>query len=161
MTDIESFLRGHGIAFERHEHPAVFTTAESARLVPPLPGADTKNLFLRDKKGALFLVVVGHAKRVDVKALATALDTKDLSFAPADALKDVLGVDPGSVTVLGLANDAAGRVNVVIDEPVWNADAIQCHPLVNTATLVIPHAGLETFLTAVRHAARVLDVPAK
>lgn len=161
MTDIYGFLQRHGIAYEKCEHPAVFTTEEAERLVPPLPGAHAKNLFVKDKKGRFLLVVVGYEKSVDLKALGKVLEAKDLSFASPEKLKEFLGVEPGSATVLGLLADTQSIVQVVIDEKIWNADAIQCHPLVNTATLVISHEGLETFLKATNHEAKVIDVPSR
>ena len=161
MTDVYEFLQRHGIAYEKCEHPAVFTCEEAEKLVPPLPGAHTKNLFVKDKKGRFILTVVGYEKSVDLKALGEALNAKSLSFASPEKLKEFLGVKPGSATVLGLVADTQSIVEVVIDEKIWNADAIQCHPLVNTATLVISHEGLETFLKATNHTAKVFDVPSR
>jgi Ala-tRNA(Pro) deacylase len=160
MTDLEDFLREHGIAPERHEHPAVMTVEESERLVPPLPGAKTKNLFLRDKKGARhFLVTVPHDLPVDLNALGAALGVGRLGFASPDRLQRHLGITPGSVSLLALCNDRAQAVEFVIDRRLWAAAAVQAHPLVNTATMVIPHADLARFLAATGHAPRVVDVP--
>jgi Ala-tRNA(Pro) deacylase len=161
MSDIYEFLKGHGIAFEKYEHAAVFTCEEVEKLEWTLPGANTKNLFLKEKKGRFFLVVVGHEKSVDLKALEKVLETKDMRFASPESLQELLHVEPGSVTLLGLRADTQNRVEVIIDEKIWNADAIQCHPLVNTATLVISHEGIETFLRATNHEAKVLNVPSR
>ena len=162
MTDIFSFLQEHNIEYDKCEHPAVFTCEEAERLVPPLDGAHTKNLLVRDKKGKnFFLVVVGYDKSVDLKALGQELDAKGLGFASPEKLKELLGVEPGSATVLGLVSDTEGVVNVIFDEEIWKADALQCHPLVNTATLVISHEGIETFLKATNHESRVMNVPAR
>lgn len=161
MSDIYTFLDAHHIAYDRHDHVAVFTCEESDKL-PPLPGAPTKNLFLRDEKGArYFLVTVGHEKRVDLKALGSMLDAKGLTFGSPEKMMEYLGVEPGSVTILGLIHDTNGAMNVVIDQPIWDADAMQCHPLVNTGTLVISHAGMEDFLKATNHTARAIEVPAR
>ena len=101
--DIYPFFAKHGIGYERHDHPAVFTCEEADRLVPPLPGAKTKNLFLRDKKGRRhFLVTVGNEKTDDIKALSSLLDANRLSLASPERLKKYLGVDPGSVSMLGI-----------------------------------------------------------
>ena len=159
--NVEAFLREHGIAATRHQHPPVMTVEESLRLVPPLPGAKTKNLFLRDKKGARhFLVTVPHDLPVDLSALGSALDAGRLGFASPERLAKHLGITPGSVSLLALVNDAAAAVEFVIDRALWDAPAVQAHPLVNDATMVIPHADLERFLAATRHAPRVLDVNA-
>ncbi len=160
MMDIEAFLRRHGVAFQRYEHPAVFTCEEAERLCPPMPGCHTKNLFLRDRKGTRhFLVVVGYRTSADLKGLKDVLGADKLSFASEERLLAHLGVTPGAATLLGLACDAAHAVELIVDREVWQADAVLCHPLVNTATLSILHADLERFLAATGHAARVIDVP--
>ena len=162
MTDIYGFLNSHGLIYERHDHPAVFTCEEAERLVPPLPAAKVKNLFMRDRKGLRhFLVMVGYHKAVDLKALSSVLGSKGLSFASPDRLKRHLGVDPGSVTVLSLVHDGTGAVEVIVDEALWRSEAIQCHPLVNTSTLVIPMEEIRRFLDLTGHEARVLDVPGR
>jgi Ala-tRNA(Pro) deacylase len=160
MTDIFAFLDAHGITYQRCDHPAVFTVADVVRLVPPLPGAHTKNLFLRDKKGRRHvLVVVGSDKQVNLKALSGALGIDNLSFGSPERLRKYLGIEPGSVSLLGLVNDVGRAVEVFIDQPLWQAAALHCHPLVNTATLVIPREGVERFLQATGHAYRLVDVP--
>ena len=159
--DLDAFLCDHGINAERHSHPPVMTVEESERLVPKLPGAKTKNLFLRDKKGARhFLVTVRHDLPVDLDALGSALAAGRLGFASPERLARHLGVTPGSVSLLALCNDAAGAVEFVIDRALWDAPAVQAHPLVNDATMVIAHPELERFLAATGHAPRVIDVPA-
>jgi len=157
--DLTAFLAAHRVNATRHAHPPVMTVAESERLVPPLPGAKTKNLFLRDRKGARhFLVTVPHALAVDLNALGAALGAGRLGFASAERLARHLGITPGSVSLLALVNDAAHAVEFVIDRSLWEAAAVQAHPLTNDATMVIPHADLERFLAATGHAARVIDV---
>jgi Ala-tRNA(Pro) deacylase len=157
---LEEFLARHGIEAARHEHPAVMTVEESERLVPRLPGAKTKNLFLRDRKGARHLLVtVPHDLAVDLKELGATLGADRLGFASADRLMKHLGVTPGSVSLLGLVNDTAHAVEFVIDRRLWEAEAVHAHPLVNTATMVIPHAQLERFLAATGHSPRVVEIP--
>lgn len=160
MADLDFFLSSHGIAAARHEHPAVMTVEESERLVPPLPGAKTKNLFLRDKKGRrYFLVTVAHDAATDLGALGAALGAGRLSFASAEQLASRLGITAGSVSLLALVNDEARSVEFVIERALWEAAAVHAHPLVNTATMVISHADLERFLAATGHAPQVIDVP--
>ena len=159
--DLSEFLRQHGVDAARHEHPAVMTVEESKRLVPKLPGAKTKNLFLRDKKGRRhFLVTVPHDLAVDLDALAAELGVGGVGFASAERLQKHLGLKPGSVSLLGLVNDSAHAVEFVLDRKLWEADAVHAHPLVNTATMVVPHADLERFLAATGHPPRIIDVPA-
>lgn len=158
--DIYEFLTSHGIAYQRFDHPAVFTCEQANELRVPMPGKDTKNLFLRDEKGKRhFLVTVGHEKQVDIKALKKIFDVQKLSFGSPERLKTHLGVEPGSVTLLGLINDAAHAVEFYVDDAVWNADAVCCHPLTNTATLCIPHEGIVKFLAGTGHEPRILSVP--
>jgi Ala-tRNA(Pro) deacylase len=157
--DILEFLANHGIPYRRCDHPPVFTCEEAERLVPDLPGAKTKNLLLRDKRGRRhFLVVVGYEKTVDLGALATQLQVKGLRLASPERLRRFLGLDPGSVTILGLVHDRRGEVELVVDQALWKADAFRCHPLVNTATLVIARPDLERFLEITGHCPRVLQV---
>lgn len=135
---IFDFLDAHQIAYQRVDHPPVSTCEEAREHVSPQLGAETKNLFLRDGKGKRhFLVSVAAATSVDLKSLARTLDVSGLSFASADRLKRFLGLEAGSVTLLGVLNDAAKAVEVVVDERLWAAEKILCHPLVNTSTLVI------------------------
>lgn len=160
MTDIYRFLADHRIEYQRHDHPPVYTVADVERLVPPLPAARTKNLFLRDKKGKRhFLVIVPAQKRVDVKALGTVIGVDRLSFGSPDRLNKYLGVDPGSVTILALIRDLEHAVEVVFDESLRQEMAFQFHPLVNTSTLVVSRADLLRFLDATGHEVRNLDVP--
>ena len=160
--DLAEFLEQHRIAAERTDHPPVMTVEESERLVPHLPGARTKNLFLRDRKGARhFLVTVPHDLVVDLDALGRLLGAGRLGFASAARLKTHLGITPGSVSLLALVNDAAHSVECVVDRRIWDADAVHAHPLVNHATMVIPHAGLERFLRATGHSARIIDTPGR
>lgn len=158
--DIYQFLSEHSIGYERHDHPPVYTCEEAERLVPPMPGADTKNLLLRDKKGHKhFLVSTGYDKKVDLKVLSQVLSVSNLSFASAERLKKYLGIDPGSVSLLALVNDQENAVEVILDETLWKANALRCHPLVNTSTLVISRADIERIFTITGHTYRVLVIP--
>ena len=136
------------------------TVEESERLVPRLPGAKTKNLFLRDKKGLRhFLVTVPHDLAVDLKALAMMLGAGGLGFASPERLRQHLNVAPGSVSLLALVNDATGAVEFVIERALWEASALQAHPLANTATMILSHSDLERFVAATDHSPRIVDVP--
>jgi Ala-tRNA(Pro) deacylase len=160
--NIYEFLRAHEIPFERYDHEAVFTCEQADSL--PIPGASakTKNLFLRDRKGRRhFLVTVDAEKSVDIKALEELLAAKGLSFASAERLGRFLGLTPGSVTLLGVINDARGDVEVVVDEDLWQCDFLQCHPLVNTSTLVMSMDGVRRFLALTGHEPRILCIPVR
>jgi Ala-tRNA(Pro) deacylase len=161
-VDIFEFLQVHDIKYTRQDHPAVFTVAEALRHVPPLPGVRTKNLFLRDRKGRRhFLVVVGYHKSVDLGKLTRLLGVSKLGFCSPDRLQRLLGVDPGSVSVMGLVNDAFGEVELIIDQSVWSAEAFQCHPLTNTSTIVIKNDDFVRFLDLTGHRAQVFEVPSR
>jgi Ala-tRNA(Pro) deacylase len=158
---IEQFLAEAGVSYERFDHPAVFTCEESEKL-PKMPGADTKNLFLQEEKGSrFFLVSVPHAKRADLKALASLLGVKRLMFGKEPDLLRLLGVTPGSVTMMGLMNDTDHAVEFWIDESIWKADLVQAHPLVNTATIIIPHDGLVKFFEKTGHQVHAADIPSR
>ena len=160
--DIYEFFAKHGIDFQRYDHPAVYTVQEAKRLVPPMPGAKTKNLFLRDRPGKRhFLVVLGYEKSADLKALTKLLNVSKLGFASPERLQRHLGVEPGAVSVLGLVNDREHVVEAIIDRAIWEAKAISAHPLVNTSTLVIQHEGLARFMAATGHEPRVMNVPGR
>jgi Ala-tRNA(Pro) deacylase len=162
MIDFYQFLAEHRIGYERYDHPPVYTVEEAARLVPALAAAKTKNLFLRDKKGQRhFLIVVPADKRIDIKALPRVLGSNRLSFGSAERLKKYLGVEPGSVTLFAILNDRAHEVELVVDETLWQAEAFQFHPLVNTSTLVISRENLKRFIAKTGHEVRLLDVPSE
>lgn len=160
--DIEDFLKGHGISFQRVEHPAVRTCEESARLCPTMPGMHTKNLFLKDDKNHRHILLsLPHGKVAHLKAFGKIYGIKSPSLASKEDLQQYLGVEPGAVTLLGLVSDTDRHVEVFLDEDLWQHDLIGCHPLVNTATLVIARADLEKFFAATGHIYRVVAVPEK
>ena len=158
--DIYCFLKENDISYQRADHPPVYTYQEAEEQVSPLPGAHTKNLFLRDGNGRRhFLVVVEGAMQVDLKALRVMLGADKLGMGSPERLKKYLGVEPGAVTLLGLVKDRDLAVELVFDRAVWAADAIQCHPLLNTSTLVIARADVERFLQCTGHEWQVVEVP--
>ena len=160
--NIFTFLKEKNIPFERFDHPAVFTCEEANRLRPDLPGFKTKNLFLRDRKGGRhFLILVSEEKRVDLKALSDVLQSTKVSFGSPERLKKHLKIEPGSVSLLSLINDPERHVEVFVDESIWGEGALQAHPLINTATLVIPFEGVERFVRATGHQVRVIEMPEK
>ena len=150
------------MSYERFDHPAVYTVSEAKKLSPEMDGASTKNLFLRDKKGIRhFLVVVPQDKQVDLKELSSILEASRLSFASPDRLNKYLGIEPGSVSILALLNDPEKTVEVFVDNELWNAETILCHPLVNTTTLAIPRDGIKKFLEKTEHNLMLVEVPIK
>jgi Ala-tRNA(Pro) deacylase len=161
MNSIYTFLDTNNIPYERFDHPAVFTCEQAAEICPQMPGASIKNLFLYDRKtDQHFLVVVGKEKQVDLKQLKFMLGVSNLSFASEERMQKYLGVTPGSVTVLGLINDTTHAVTVIFDNNLKDK-ALQCHPLVNTATLAVPFEGIKAFLNLTQHNYDFLDIPTR
>ncbi|HMT42250.1 MAG TPA: prolyl-tRNA synthetase associated domain-containing protein [Sphingorhabdus sp.] len=152
-------LEARGIAFEVAEHHAVFTVDESRELNATLPGAHTKNLFLKDNGGQFWLVTVPGEIRVDLKALPATIGSKRLSFGKAEDLLRLLGLTPGSVTPLGAINDAAGDVQVVLDRDLSEAGTVWVHPLRNTASLGLSGSDLVRALDSWQHNPQIADIP--
>jgi len=147
------FLDTNHFVFERIEHPAVFTCEEADVHRPNRPAVSTKNLFLCDKKGRrFFLAVTACEKTVKLDELSLQLGVSHLRFGSEENLMRLLGVTRGSVTMLGLANDTEHQVELLIDKEIWQYEYFLSHPLVNTATLVLPKSELERFFTLTQHA---------
>ncbi len=155
------YLDQLSIHYERHDHVAVYTSEQLRQVESPLPGVSTKNLFLRDKKGTRhFLLVLDDTKALSIKALADRLGTTTLSLGSPERLMARLGVEPGAVSLMCLVNDPEHKVELLMDRDVWQAEALQCHPLINTATISIPLADVKKFLEATGHKARLVDIQA-
>ncbi len=150
-------LAALGIAFTMHRHAPVFTVEEARALRGDLPGGHAKNLFLKDKKGRLFLAVVEEATPVDLKRLEKALGAARLSFGRAELLAEVLGVTPGAVTPFAAMNAAPGTVTVVLDRALTEQDPVHFHPLRNDATLAVSPDGLLAFLRGAGHEPVLFD----
>lgn len=148
-----------GIRHATHRHAPVFTVEEAQRLKGDLPGAHTKNLFLRDKKGTMWLVVALFDRDVDLKALGPQLDARGrLSFGSPDRLMRYLGVIPGSVTPFAVINDLGGRVSVALDRALGDQEVWNAHPLDNAMTTAVRGEDMIRFLEAVGHQPRWVDL---
>ena len=157
-SDLLARLAELGIETETLEHEAVFTVEQSSKLERELPGGHTKNLFLKDKKGALFLVVALGSASIDLKTLNKKLGCDRLSFGKPELLMEVLGVLPGAVTPFTLINDKARRVTVVLDADMMRHERLNYHPLENTATTNIARKDFVRFIRACGHEPRVMAV---
>lgn len=159
--DLFQRLRALGIETTTVEHPPVFTVEEAKSLRGELPGAHTKNLFLRNKKGRMWLVVCLEDREIDLKQLGDWLESGRLSFASADRLMRHLGVVPGAVTPFSLINDVGGRVQAVVDAGMMaRFQRLNFHPLDNAMTTGIAPADLERFLADTGHPPQSLDFDA-
>ncbi|MGE0767867.1 MAG: prolyl-tRNA synthetase associated domain-containing protein [Hyphomicrobiaceae bacterium] len=154
--ELMSRLEELGIGVSTIEHEPVFTVAESDRLHREIAGGHTKNLFLKDAKDRLWLIVAEAHTPIDLKALPKAIGSARLSFGKPELLMDVLGVTPGSVTALALINDTAHRVSVVVDQRLMDYEVINCHPLVNSATTSLQREDMIVFMEACGHKPRIL-----
>jgi Ala-tRNA(Pro) deacylase len=147
-ADLFAFLDAHGIAHPTLEHPAVFRVGEGEDVMAALPGAHTKNLFLKDSKGAFWLISAEQTATINLKRLPAAIGSGRLSFGSPEALAARLGVTPGSVTPLALINDRARAVRFVLDAALHRAEQVNFHPLTNTATTTLTQGDLRAFLEA-------------
>jgi Ala-tRNA(Pro) deacylase len=154
-----AYLDSLGIAHKTMTHPPVFTVEQAKALRGKIEGAHTKNLFLRDKKNELYLVVALESSRIDLKGLHRLLGASGrFSFGAADLLREVWGVEPGSVTPFGAVSDTDGRVTVVLDAAMMEHEILNFHPLLNTMTTSIARADLVKFLEATGHKPRIEQV---
>jgi Ala-tRNA(Pro) deacylase len=150
-----------GITWSTIEHAPVFTVEESAGVYERLTGCHTKNLFLKDKKGGLWLAVVRSHLRVDLPALARQLDAPRFSFGSAELLQATLGITPGSVTPFALMNDTAHAVTAVLDAAMLDETPLNFHPMRNDRTTSITPADLVRFVEATGHTPVIAQIPEK
>ncbi len=155
-----AFLSEIGVAYDNHEHRAVFTVDEGEDIKAALPGAHTKNLFLKDAKGQLWLISAEGGATIDLKRLHPVIGSARLSFGNAALMEAVLGVSPGSVTAFALINDTEHKVRFVLDRVLAQAEHVNFHPLTNTATTTVTGEGLRRFFAAVGVSPLVVDFQA-
>ena len=161
MTEDEIYAAwtADGISFTLVEHGAVFTVEESAGIHDAVPGRHTKNLFLKDKRRAYWLVVLPADRRADLKSMAVVLGAGRFSFAnPGDMLR-LLGVTPGSVTPLAALSPAAADVAVVFDASFAGSGQIAVHPLRNTATVALDFEEMIGWMSKQGRPCRIVDLP--
>ena len=153
------FARLDALGIARHtvEHPPVFTVEEAKALRGNLPGHHIKNLFLRNKKEEMWLVVALEDRAIDLKRLGEALGAGRLSFGSPDRLRRQLGVEPGSVTPFALVNDETRAVRLALDRGLMEGGPVNAHPLVNTMTTAIAIADLLRLFETTGHAPLWLD----
>jgi Ala-tRNA(Pro) deacylase len=161
-TRLQTTLEELGLLYQLFTHPAVFSTADVALLPEKLPGADTKNLFLRDEKRSRYILVCVRADtRVDLKQLGRSLGMKGLTFASPEDMLAMLGLTPGSVCLFGLMNDTLGQVEGFLDSSLDAAEEMQNHPLINTASLVLKVNDMERFCARVAHPLTRIEIPSR
>lgn len=153
-------FRSLDIKFDEITHPAVFTCEEANRYLADVPGVRTKNLFLTTKtKNQYFLITTTEEGKVNLKDLAGVLGYGKLSFADASELKNLLGILPGSVSLLAIINDKDNKVKIYIDQEIWDGTLIHCHPLINSKTWLICPKELEKIFEYTGHSLNLISVP--
>jgi Ala-tRNA(Pro) deacylase len=160
-SEILALLAELGLEATTESHAPAFTVADSKQITSHIAGAHTKNLFVKDKKGRLFLVVAEHEQAIDLKRLQEAIGASGrLSFGTAEQMMQHLGVTPGSVTALAVVNDRDKAVTVIIDAHLAAQALINCHPLTNTMTTTLTREGFLAFFRATGHEPRLVALPA-
>ncbi len=158
-NELFAYLDRLGIAHRTVTHAPLFTVEQSRALRGQIPGAHTKNLFLKDKKDALFLVTTLEDAAIELKSLHRRLGAAGrFSFGSAELMRAALGIEPGAVTPFAALNDSARRVTVVLDAALMQHATINCHPLVNSMTTSIARDDLVKFLDATGHPPRIMAV---
>ena len=156
---IEQFLVRQHINFTRIAHPPFATCDEANEQLPLLAGARTKNLFIvARRQRRYYLLVMADHKTLDWTSLSKSIGDR-LQLASTEQLQEVLNIEPGAVSLLALKRDPSHRVTLLMDAEVWSQSAIQCHPLVNTATLVISKPGINKFLSITGHKPVIITIP--
>tara|TARA_R110001606_G_scaffold359994_7_gene512215 strand:- start:5058 stop:5525 length:468 start_codon:yes stop_codon:yes gene_type:complete len=146
-----------GLSQTTLDHPPVFRVEEGLEIKAALPGAHTKNLFLKDRKDRLWLISAHQDTVIDLKRTPAAIGSDRLSFGPEALMLATLGVRPGAVTALGLVNDVDRRVTFVLDRRLWEAEIVNFHPLTNTATTALDQAAFRGFLDRLERTPLVID----
>jgi Ala-tRNA(Pro) deacylase len=156
--ELARFLATLGIAAETIDHPPVYTVEEARSVRGQISGGHTKNLFLKDKKDSLFLLVALEDAIIDLKRVHTLIGAQGrLSFGSAALLERVWGVKPGSVTPFGAINDEGRLVKVVLERTMMTLARLNFHPLVNTRTTSLASSDLIHFLRSTGHAPEIVN----
>ncbi len=157
---LRQWLDDHEIQYVLHTHSAVYTVPEARVHSGHIPGTHCKNLFLKNKKsGQLYLVTIPYEKRLDLNQFRKMIGAPKVRFAELEDLFNILGITPGAVSPMGLINDTNNKVIFIIEEIVWNAEEICCHPNINTETLQIPRQDFQKLIIATGTSLEVKKLP--
>ena len=157
---LKQWLAEHNIQYILHTHPAVFTVPEAKIYCGHIPGTHCKNLFLKNKKsGQLYLVTLPHDKRLDLNQFRRLIRAPKIRFASPEDLFEKLGISAGAVSPIGLVNDTNNEVIFIVDETIWNAEEICCHPNINTETLQIPGPDFRKLIKATKTSMEIKNLP--
>lgn len=153
-----SVLKGLGVAYTLYRHDPIFTVEQGVPLKAQIPGLHCRNLFLRDQKEAMFLVVVGNDTRLDLKKLSGVLGAGRLSFGSAERLWRYLGIRQGSVNPFCILNDAAHKVRLILDAAMMQADLVNYHPMDNAMTIGLAPSALLRVMDLNGRRAEIVDL---
>ena len=159
-ADLFAFFDAHGVAHSTLDHPPVFRVEEGLEIKAAMPGGHTKNLFLKDARGQLWLISALGETRIDLKRLHPVIGSARLSFGSAELMEQALGVTPGSVTAFAMINDTDRRVTFVLDRALAQAEQVNFHPLTNTATTALNQADFRRALQLLDRQPLVVDFDA-
>jgi len=144
-------LQKLGIPYQYVSHPAVFTSDQANEIMPEHRGRHCKNLLVKDKTDRKWMLTIPDDTKIDLKKAAEIIGAGRLSFCSADEMMQTLGVTPGSVTPLAVINDTRNQVTMYLDTDIMNMELIQCHPMINTATVSIARDDFEKFIASTGH----------
>jgi len=157
---LKQWLAEHNIQYTLHTHPAVFTVPEAKIHTGYIPGSHCKNLFLKNKKsGQLYLITIPYDKHLDLNQFRRMIGAPKVRFAGPEDLLEFLGITPGAVSPIGLVNDTNNKVIFMIDEEIWNAEEVCCHPNINTETLQIPGLHFQKLIKATGTTMEIIKLP--
>lgn len=156
-SELFAFLDKHHISRSTMDHAPVFTVEEGKEIKAALPGGHTKNLFLKDKAGQLFLICALGDTPIKINRLHPVLGCKRLSFGKPELLLEHLGVTPGSVTLFSILNDRDNAVQLILDKALTAHKVVNFHPLLNNATTAISSEDMIKFAQATGHDPLIMD----
>ena len=157
-NSLYDLLQENGIEFKIFDHEPLYTVEDSKNLRGKIEGAHSKNLFLRDQKKNFFLLSLLEDTQIDLKKIIQPLNSKKLSFAQPNYLKELMNIEPGSVSPFGLLNDTKKKINFFLDQKFLEYEYVNFHPLTNTATVQIKPKELCNFISANHKAVNFIDV---
>ncbi|MFX1311444.1 MAG: prolyl-tRNA synthetase associated domain-containing protein [Promethearchaeota archaeon] len=157
---LKQWLKDHNIQYILYTHPPVFTVPEAREHCGQIPGTHCKNLFLKNKKTEqLYLVTLPQDKQLDLKIFRKIIGASKVRFASSEDLFEMFGVSPGAVSPIGLVNDIEDKVIFIVDENIWNAKEICCHPNVNNETLQVPRTDFHKLIEATNTTIKIMNLP--
>jgi Ala-tRNA(Pro) deacylase len=158
--DLKKYLQKNKIKYTLHKHPAVFTVLEAIIHCGSIPGTHCKNLFLKNKKtNQFYLITIPYDKRLNLNQFRKSIGASKIRFGDEEDLLMVLGVSPGAVSPIGLVNDKENKTIFIIDEDIWQAEEVCCHPNINTETLQISGSDFRKLMNSIGNKIEIRNLP--